>query len=251
MLAAQLLAHVNPTRRPMKFQSIDLSQIGPFAANQSVSFEPDLTLIEGGNGCGKTTIAEALRREFIANFHWNSVDIRLAESLVFIGSGIGASPSLKRLVDCLLAKVRAEELTALAKSISNNLINLVPDKRQSVSGRPYIAELSVVDGLRIVDESRSDCRWRFAASENFALALATNLAAREILKLEVPIVADAPFDAVGQPQLFRCAEAILSMSVQRVVICHEYFFQQMGLLPHYRLQAESRDNGLIFVVPAQ
>lgn len=235
----------------MRFNTVELSQLGPFAANQSIIFEHELTLIEGGNGCGKTTIAEALRREFHANYRLDSVDLQLAECLVFIGAGIGSYPGLGRFIDCLLANVRSDELTALAGSITKKLSAFVSDKRPSVLGNRYIVELSFADGLRIVDENRADYGWRFAASENFALALAINLAAREMLKLEVPIVADAPFEMVGQPQFSLCFEAILSMSVQRIVLCQEYVMRRMGVLPDYRLQPESPDNGLVHVIRAK
>lgn len=227
----------------MIFQTVDVSKLGPFAAEQRIDLSRMGALIEGPPGSGKTTIAAELTRVFKSDYTHETIPLHHALSLSFIG----ADYSLRKLsgLDCPLNSCLETSSSGFSDALSSHINRLMHSKIYSGRSKfgkpgqqnlPLAASISPDGHFSVRDNCGSDMRYYFLAlSEQFVLSLAANLAVRDTLGFCEPIVVDGAFDMLDELLLPSCFESIMWRSEQRVILSSEYTFNRVPVRPDFRL----------------
>lgn len=225
----------------IRFRSIDISNCGPFGAEQTVCFPDGLTLLLGPNATGKTTIVDALYRDFNRLKHARSIeyDVEIPRWLVFFDDNI------PRLEAGLPWKPLAFLMSANAKLFIRNekFGSMVLDYIRMLFGE-YIgsrfieAKVSVgCDGaIRISDSNGDNLSHYFQTlGASRLLFLAINAATRKLLHLDLPFVDDSQLAILDQPKLHHAYVLIGMMSQQIIILESCAVMESIGEEPHLKI----------------
>jgi hypothetical protein len=238
----------------MNFKCIDVSSLGPFPKNQKITFHPGINVIQGGNGTGKTTIFLELIRNYLEKHQIQKIDVELELNLVFID---GSSP---READINLLASAANHThgqtlfnSRLSAMISNRLNEYIRRKTAaglskfgelSKSGYPFSTLVSENGIIRVLDSSGRMVDSAFAAmGERFAMMLAWNLAVRDLIGFDNPIVIDGgPLDVMEVPFMEVFLEQLISQGSQCILLAPERRTERLFRNPDYVLEWDKEMN---------
>lgn len=216
----------------MDFEGIDLSGLGPFAENQTIRFNKGINVVKGPNGSGKTTIFRALERQYRESSQGQKLPKELSEKLVFVGENSQFTESWgEEIVGASLQLSEVGCMHVLPTLISHHLNQMIAIK---VLGKPkglepagskqfpFQAAISARGDLLIADFAGVAAHEVFRASgEQFLLALACNLAIREIFNFSDPLVLDNAFGMLDDSLFQGCHKAISGGVGQAIYLLSE------------------------------
>ncbi|WP_427500882.1 AAA family ATPase [Methylomonas sp. MED-D] len=239
----------------LRFGKIDVSGEGPFDSGQSLSFSDGLTLIAGGNGTGKTTIANALRRKFECSD--NSSDIRdIADWLIFLDDYVdtpcGGAP-WRQLA--LLISSHHQSLIA-PKSFEDDLTSNIREMLRVKVGsgfNKFSTRVTSVEQLRatiandgaafVTAVNGEDISASFQAmGERLVLYLSINASVRKLLRLDVPFVVDSQLGCLDQSLLHSCYKFISEISKQTIILESNYVVERLGEKPQLLISYHPHTN---------
>ncbi|MBM3204328.1 hypothetical protein FJZ55_10555, partial [Candidatus Woesearchaeota archaeon] len=226
---------------------IDVSGEGPFDSGQSLSFSDGLTLIAGGNGTGKTTIANALRRKFECSD--NSSDIRdIPDWLIFLDDYVdtpcGGEP-WKQLALLISSHQSLIAPKSFEYDLTSNIREILRVKIESGFNKfstrvTSVEQLRVTiakDGAAFVTANGVDITHSFHANnERLVLYLSINASVRKMLRLDVPFVVDSQLDRLDQSLLHSCYKFISEISKQTIILESNYVIEKLGEKPQHLIK---------------
>jgi hypothetical protein len=230
----------------MRFESVNISSLGPFSENQILRFHANVNLIQGSNGTGKTTIFRELLRQYREQYRRSDIPVELAIKLVFIGESYGHEERRGQSIVVAAHKLQAVQcLHLLPKLIAHRVNQLIARKvmwghskfgQPEDSGYPFAVAISEEGALEIfgASGSRSDSLF-VAAGESLMLSLACNFALRDLLEFGDPFVIDGAFDLLDESLLPAFYQETFRMNNQRIYLLSERISERMGADPDYVL----------------
>ena len=241
----------------MNFESINVSGAGPFAENQSIKFRDRVNVIKGPLGSGKTTIFRALERKYCETYERHNIPVELAVRLVFIGESYGYGE--KRGKGIIEAGRLLPDMTCihlLPTLISHYVNQMIAPKviwghskfsSAERSGFPFQVQMSESNDLQIFNSVGNPVDNLFlAAGESFMLALACNIALRELLQFSDPIVVDGAFGMLDESILSGCHIGIERSVNQSIYLVSEACGERIPVAASNVLA--QTDSGKTFVV---
>jgi hypothetical protein len=234
-----------------RFRNVDVSRLGPFDSDQLLCIPDGLTLVAGRNGTGKTTIAEALRREYYGAKRTTSEsrDQEVPSWLIFFNdsvqmpyAGAHCAP-LASLMSC-----RREFFTRrrdIESDLTKNIRLLLRDK---IEGRvskfstrvtsPEQMLVTLIDDGAVVVATESgeqiiDCFQ--AIGEKLALYLSINATVRNLLCLDIPFVVDSQLCQLDKALLSVCYHFVAEVSKQSIVLESNFVVDALGVEPRIRI----------------
>jgi hypothetical protein len=228
----------------VQFNTVKLDRLGPFGSEQSINLSSPLNFVQGPSGSGKTTIATELMREFQATYDNDIVPLEQALVLSFLGEDYAyqhlrnsttLTPPLKAaLADAPSNFVETSTFylnQLMHEKISSGMSKFGDTDRHT---RPLAVSLSEDGRFNILDSFGKDMSSFFlAAGEQFVIALATNLAIRDMLGYCEPIVVDGAFGMLDNFLLTSCFRAIVERSEQRIILHSEQVFRYVAASPDF------------------
>jgi len=248
-----------------RFQSLEISDVGPFRQSHVLDLSGKFVGIFGGNGTGKSTIARCLLADVpksklhisgqrsptvplwmqsLGDVQDQVVDSGVAsESLAQLMSTFHISGARQAKFELHLTRVLSDitRPKALwwseAKGESSEFLDLTvqcqPDGHLSVYSKA----------------SGTDLNWGFQArGEQVALQVATSCALRhlDVDEFDVPCVCDLAFGALDGLTRRAVFHALMQEMPQLVVLDHEQVFTEMGIRARYglNLTADLRNSEL-------
>jgi len=234
-----------------RFRNVDVSRLGTFDSGQLLCIPDGLTLVAGRNGTGKTTIAEALRREYYDAKRTTSEsrDQEVPSWLIFFNDSVqmpyGAVhwAPLASLMSC-----RREFFTRrrdIESDLTKNIRLLLRDKIESrvskfstrvTSPEQMLVTLTDDGALVVVTESGEQIIDYFQAmGERLALYLSINAAVRNLLCLDVPFVVDSQLGQFDKAVLSACYQFIAEVRKQSIVLESNFVVEALGVEPRIRI----------------
>lgn len=240
----------------LRFRNVDVSNAGPFASEQSLYFSEGLTLVAGGNGTGKTTIAKTLRREYESTNRLTP-EREIAEIpswLIFFDDDVrtpyGGAPWAPL---ALLMSSHREFFTRRSDFDSDLTMNVrkllgtkletryskfstrvtSPDQLHVTLNDDGAVVLTVNDGEHVIDCFQ-------AMGERLALFLSINAAVRKLLFFDVPFVVDSQLGFLDQSLLRSCYQFIPGVGKQTIVLESSLIVEMLGLRPHFQIVYDPR-----------
>jgi hypothetical protein len=218
-----------------RFRKLDVSGLGPFGEGNVLRFRDGLTLICGGNGLGKTTIARALRGNSpdARLEHVGCLDPCVPDWLIYFEEALlpGGGDRYTALTDLLTTGVFSsvdwrlfEEAITLGLREMLEVKVLGTSKFSGVISSSQQIELKIEeDGCLSITDSITgqDLNWGFRAQgERMVLYLAINRAIRSQVstELDVPFVVDANLSVLDMDLLSKVIEFIESMAGQIILL---------------------------------
>ena len=219
-----------------RFRKLDISGVGPFGEGNVLHFSDGLTLICGGNGLGKTTIARALRGDNpdARLEHSGYLDPSIPDWLIYFEEALrlpGGGDRYTALMDLLATRMFSKldwrqledaitlgiremlEVKVLGLSKFSGVISSSQQIKLKIEEDGY---LNIIDGI-----TGQDLNWGFRAEgERFVLYLAINRALRLQVSSEVdlPFVVDANLSVLDTGLLSEVQRFIENMGAQVILL---------------------------------
>ncbi len=226
------------------FRHIDFSSSGPFDKEQSICFPYGCTVIGGGNGTGKTTIFNTLRRELN-----NKV---APDWLVFFGEDArmslpyGGEPwaPLAHILSChqeLFTHQNAFEdvLTKNIRQILEAKIEIEKGSKFSsvvTSSEQLSAKLTIHGAVVISNNEGKNINRSFQATgERIALLLAITSALRKQFSIDLPYVIDGLCGQLDESLGPSCYEFIRRMREQVILLESDNTLEKLGIKPDFQI----------------
>jgi hypothetical protein len=211
----------------MEFQTVNVSGLGPFAQEQFIHLSHQCNLIQGANGSGKTSITAELMRIFKSAYTHDTVPLDQALSLCFIGEDYAYLNRRESSVFAAAHRIALETNSSkFTDALTFHINCLIGEKRPR---NKFTAAINAQGSIDVCDEN--GCGSPFsapAASEQFVLSLATNLAVRDLLEFYEPIVIDGAFGSLDQPILSACFRSVVERSEQRIILQSPRLFNRVS-----------------------
>lgn len=236
----------------LRFRHIDFSNLHPFDSEQSLQFLDGLTIIVGKNGAGKTTIVDALRREYedTNNITQGGGLAGIPSWLIFFDRhledlprpGLPWAPLVLLMASHLEILIRRNDfdsnLTKNIRELLGQKIESQSSKFLTVASSPGQLNAALNDnGAIIITSSDGECinDCFEATSERLALFLSINAAVRKLLSLDVPFVVDAQFRICDTDLLESCYQFIPGFSKQTIILEHDSFLERLGIKSNFQI----------------
>lgn len=219
-----------------RFDSVNLSEVGPFADRVELKFCPGISNIVAGNGLGKTTIFNLLRDEISGSSQrvkWNgdNQEPAKAEWLVFLGErdSLSETGPRKQLLQFLDSVDTGENwLRSLEVEVTKTFLALTQHRHDALVVR--IGR----DGAITVHLGTSTEIGHLAVGESILLNFAVNRSIRTMQRLDLPLVCDSIFGALDSNYRELLARAIKSLDSQVILLCGEIEgVKKIIPAPHY------------------
>ncbi len=230
----------------MEFDSINVSQMGPFSADQVLLFHGGINLVQGPAGSGKTTIFRELERRYRELFQRRDLPVELAVELVFIGEDYAYC---ERRGESIVKSVQAESdapcIRVLPQLISHYVNQLIAPKvmwghskfgSPDTSGYPFQVSIAESGAIKLFNAEGDSVDALFmAAGESFLLSLACNIAVRDVLGFLDPIVVDGAFSMLDESLLPGCHRGIARTKCQCIYLLSETTCERLPITTNYFL----------------
>lgn len=245
----------------MIFNFIDVSLIGPFAQNQVLHLDDEVNLIQGPNGSGKTTIFHELMRLYREGFDRDDLPLEVATKLTFIGENYAHES--KRGQDIVAAGnlLRGNPCMHVFPQLISHYVNQLVAKKvlwgRSKFGQPadicfpFVVSINKTAALQISNSVGVQIDGKFsAAGESFLVALACNLALRDLLDFRDPFVVDGAFGMLDESLLPSCFDKLLRTRSQKIFLISKDVCEQLQEKPHYLLAADQHERTSVVTMRA-
>lgn len=230
----------------MEFDSINVSTLGPFSADQALLFHGGINLVQGPPGSGKTTIFRELERRYRELFQRHDLPVELAVKLVFIGEDYAHSERRgESIVKAGHALTDASCIRVYPQLISHYVNQLIAPKvmwgrskfgSADTSGYPFQVSIAESGALEIFDAKGDSVNGLFMAmGESFLLSLACNIALRDVLGFFDPIVVDGAFGMLDESLLPGCHSGIVRTKSQCIYLLSETSSKRLPITTDYVL----------------
>jgi hypothetical protein len=243
------------------FKSVDLTSVDVFNSAQQLLLCDSLNLIMGPPGSGKTAIAKQLLSIFRSNYNYGKVPLEIATRLCFIKGvycwDLQASDITISDVMDHVPGVHQQDFNEALSAHVNRLITPKVESGYSKFGGPGDTKLpfrltvSHNNRYQIQDSAGGDMSHYFLATgERTVLSLATNLAFRNVLEFNEPLVINGMLgyvDDLSSPAFF---DVLTNHNGQCVILDSDTVFRGVGAEPDFYLVQRGEDGGDVVVVRA-
>lgn len=240
----------------MQFESIDLSDVGPFKSDQEIKFRSQWNLIIGPNGSGKTTIFQEIQKVYDDHYE-HPTEIRgLAHKLVFLDEEYSCGQTNPQSIIEDACSIDNLNKSILERLISYNLNKIIafkkvsPSKFQSHDERsiaaPYEASITDSYELLIHDFSGNSLSNLFQATgEMIVLSLACNLSLRMLIGVRDPIVIDNLFSMLDSSLQVGVYRELNKSPFQKILLSNPYSHDGLDLPCDYQLVTGSESENYL------
>lgn len=229
----------------MSFETIDVSELDPFVANQANTFRSGINVVKGTHGSGKSTMFSEMQRLYRESRLRHDLPVEIALGLVFVGEG-----SIdRRHVEGLVRKSRSlASVTCghLLPTVMSHYLNrlIVPKIRKGPSkfgsadcSFPFRVEVSQAGEFDILDSTDGSAGDLFVAvGESVVLAIACNLALRDLFKLADPVVVDGVFDRLDPSLLDGCYRELAKCVDQSIFLIGDHLCDRFPVAAEHDLK---------------